>query len=145
MKNKTRLILLLSLMGLAVVSSIVAAFFAMDPYNAGKEPLFNLVFWFTAAMIVFSFAAILVFLIIRLVTEKKLVKALIGLAATAVICVILYLISNGQDINIAKYDISESVSRLIGAACYLCYILVGVAVVLMIALSFIPTKIGKKK
>ena len=58
-----------------------------------------------------------------------------------VVCVLSYVLSSGTDVSPAvmeKFDISEGTSKLIGAACYMVYILVIAA-----AVSIIYTAIAK--
>ena len=152
MKEKTSKIVTLTGLGIAVISTVLAIFFAMripdtvknltDLVNYEAEthatvsPFFDITYWTLVILIALSIAAILVFLIVKLAkrfaNEKGyLVKFLIILGVCAAVVVVSILLSTGTDVNAAKLELIDkdvetatSISKLIGAACYMVYILV---------------------
>ncbi len=138
MKDKTDKLITLLGLGIAVVCTILTIVFAMN--NGGVKELaavkanglFDATYWILVCFVVLSIAAIVFFLVTKLASRFKeepgyLKKFLILVGIVVVVVVISYLLSKGNDVTLAlmeKNDISESTSKLIGAACWIVYILV---------------------
>ena len=147
MKEKTQKILTLALLGAAIVISIFAFIFALDTNNSG---MFNIAYWLLVIMLGFSVAAIVVFLCKKLGARFKdepgyLKKFLLLVGLIVVVLLASYLPASGTDIDLAKYGMTEGTSKLIGAACILCYIIVIAAAVAIVYAEVSPKKNNKKK
>ena len=152
MKEKTDKLITLLGLGIAVVCTVLAIVFAMN--NGGVKELsavqanglFDAVFWILVCFVVLAIAAILVFLVVKLANHFKedpgyLKKFLLLCGIVVVVVVVSYLLSKGNDVTPAlmeKNNISEGTSKLIGAACWMVYILVIGA-----ACSILYTEIAK--
>jgi MFS family permease len=146
MKEKTDKIMTLALLGLAILTTAVAFAFALNTVNGG---LFDIAFWLLVAMLVVSLGAIVLFLIKKLAerfkTEKGYAKKFIFLVVGIIVLLALsFLLSKANDVDLIKYGITEGTSKLIGAACVLCYILCIGAVVAIVVVECLP-KTNKKK
>lgn len=146
MKEKTDKIMTLALLGLAIVMTAIAFVFALNTGNGG---MFDLAFWLLVAMMVFAIGAIVLFLVKKLAerfkTEKGyLKKFLILIGIVVVLLVVSYALATGNDVDIIKYGIAESTSKLIGAVCILVYILCIGAVAAIVVVECLP-KTNKKK
>ena len=138
MKEKTDKLITLIGLGIAVVCTILAIVFAMN--NGGVKDLaavqanglFDATYWILLCFVVIALAAIVFFLVVKLANKFKeepgyLKKFLILVGVVVVVCVVSYLLSKGNDVTLAlmeKNNISEGTSKLIGAACWMVYILV---------------------
>ncbi len=138
MKEKTDKLITLLGLGIAVVCTVLAIVFAMN--NGGVKELaavqanglFDAVYWILICFVAVAIAAIVFFLVVRLAGKFKeepgyLKKFLILVAIVVAVVVVSYLLSKGNDVTPAlmeKNNISESTSKLIGAACWMVYILV---------------------
>lgn len=138
MKEKTDKLITLLGLGIAVVCTVLAIVFAMN--NGGVKELaavqanglFDAVYWILICFVAVAIAAIVFFLVVRLAGKFKeepgyIKKFLILVAIVVAVVVISYLLSKGNDVTPAlmeKNNISESTSKLIGAACWMVYILV---------------------
>lgn len=146
MKEKTDKIMTLALLGLAIVMTAIAFVFALNTSNGG---MFDLAFWLLIAMMVVAIGAIALFLVKKLAerfaTEKGYLKKFLLLVAIVVVLLLLaYLLATGNDVDIVKYGITEGTSKLIGAACILCYLLCIGAVAAIVVVECLP-KTNKKK
>ena len=147
MKEKTDKILTLALLALAIVATVFAFVFALNTVN--NSGMFDLAFWMLVIMIGFSILAIVVFLCKKLLerfkTEKGyLTKFLLLIALIVILLVVSFVLAKGGDVDIVKYGISEGVSKLIGAACILVYIIV-IGAALSILVTEVMPKSNKKK
>ena len=146
MKEKTDKLITLLGLGIAVVCTILAIVFAMN--NGGVKELsavranglFDATYWILICFVVLALAAIVFFLIVRLAGQFKeepgyLKKFLLLVGIVVVVVIVSYLLSKGNDVTPAlmeKNNISEGTSKLIGAACWMVYILViGAAVAIL--------------
>ena len=146
MKEKTDKLITLLGLGIAVVCTILTIICAMN--NGGVKELeavkanglFDATYWILACFVVIAIVAIVFFLVIKLAARFKedpgyLKRFLLLVGITVVVLVISYLLSKGNDVTLAlmeKNNISESTSKLIGAACWVVYILViGAAVAIL--------------
>lgn len=152
MKEKTDKLITLLGLGIAVVCTILAIVFAMN--NGGvkelaavqQNGLFDAVYWILICFVAVAIAAIIFFLIVKLANNFKeqpgyWKKFLLLVAIVVVVCVVSYVLSKGNDVTLAlmeKNNISESTSKLIGAACWMVYILVIGA-----AVSIVYTEVAK--
>lgn len=152
MKESTRKLITwagLIIAGICTVLSIVFAMYNGDvkELSAVKaNGLFDATFYILLCLIAVSIIAILVFacssLAKKFSEDKGYWKKFLGIvAAIVVVCVLAFVLSKGNDVSPAlmeKHGVTEGTSKLIGAACYMVYILVIVA-----AVSIIYTAIAK--
>ena len=152
MKEKTDKLITLFGLGIALVCTILAIVFAMN--NGGVKELsavqanglFDATYWILICFVAIAIAAIVVFLVLKLAANFKeqpgyWKKFLLLVGIVVVVCVISYVLSKGNDVTLAlmeKNNVSESTSKLIGAACWMVYILVIGA-----AVSILYTEIAK--
>ena len=152
MKEKTDKLITLLGLGVAVVCTVLAIVFAMN--NGGVKELsavqanglFDATYWILVCFIAIALAAIIVFLIVKLAANFKeqpgyWKKFLLLVGIVVVVCVVSYVLSKGNDVTPAlmeKNNVSEGTSKLIGAACWMVYILVIGA-----AVSILYTEIAK--
>lgn len=143
MKESTRKLITWVGMGIALVCAVLSIIFAMN--NGGVKDLgsvkangaFDAVYYILICLVAISLLAILIYACIGVAKNFKekpgYWKKFLGiLAAIVVLCVLAYVLSSGNDVSPAlmeKFDISEGTSKLIGAACYMVYFLVGGAAV----------------
>lgn len=149
MKEKSDKLLTIAMLGLAVLASIFAVFFAL---NTDKfAGLYNVAYWMLIIMIVCSIAAIVIFGLKKLgdnfKTQAGYSKKFFIVVITAIVMLLVsFLLAKGNDVSavlLEKNNLSESSSRLIGAACILIYILV-IAAACSIAYVEVA-KLSKKK
>ena len=152
MKESTRKLITwagLIIAGVCTVLSIIFAYFngGVKELEAVKaNGLFDATFYILLCLIAVSIVAILVFacssLSKKFNEDKSYWKKFLGIvAAIVVVCVLAFVLSKGNDVSPAlmeKHDVTEGTSKLIGAACYIVYILVIVA-----AVSIVYTAIAK--
>ena len=152
MKEKTDKLITLLGLGIAVVCTILTIVFAMN--NGGVKELsavkanglFDATYWILVCFVVLAIAAIVYFLVIKLAGRFKeepgyLKKFLMLVGIVVVVLLVSYLLSKGNDVTLAlmeKNNITESTSKLIGACCWVVYILVIGA-----AVSILYTEIAK--
>ena len=152
MKEKTDKLITLLGLGIAVVCTVLTIVFAMNNGDVKElsavraNGLFDATYWILVCFVVLSIAAIVFFLVVKLANRFKeepgyLKKFLTLVGIVAVVLVVSYLLSKGNDVTLAlmeKNDINEQTSKLIGAACWMVYILVIGA-----AASILYTEIAK--
>ena len=152
MKETTRKLITLCGLGVAIIATVLAILFAMN--NGGVKELaavkanglFDATFWILVCLIAISLLAIVWFLVKALAKhfaeDKGYWKKFLGIVlAIVVVCVLAFVISKGNDVSLAlmeKQNITESTSKLIGAACYVVYILVIAA-----AVAIVYTEVAK--
>ena len=135
MKEKTDKLITLLGLGIAVVCTVLAIVFAMN--NGGVKDLaavqanglFDATYWILICFVAIAIAAIVFFLIVKLANNFKeqpgyWKKFLMLVGIVVAVVVISYLLSKGNDVTLAlmeKNNISESTSKLIGAACSILY------------------------
>ena len=146
MKESTRKLITwagLIIAGICTVLSIVFAMYNGDVKELSAvqaNGLFDATFYILLCLIAVSVIAIVVFLCIGLgkkfSEDKGYWKKFLGIvAAIVVVCVLAFVLSKGNDVSPAlmeKHDVTEATSKLIGAACYMVYILVIVAAVAIV-------------
>ena len=146
MKESTRKLITwagLIIAGICTVLSIVFAMYNGDvkELSAVKaNGLFDATFYILLCLIAVSIIAILAFVCVSLAKkfseDKGYWKKFLGIvAAIVVVCVLAFVLSKGNDVSPAlmeKHDVTEATSKLIGAACYMVYILVIVAAVAIV-------------
>ena len=146
MKESTRKLITwagLIIAGICTVLSIVFAMYNGDVKElsaVNANGLFDATFYILLCLIAVSVIAIVVFLCIGLgkkfSEDKGYWKKFLGIvAAIVVVCVLAFVLSKGNDVSPAlmeKHDVTEATSKLIGAACYMVYILVIVAAVAIV-------------
>lgn len=146
MKEKTDKLITLLGLGIAVVCTILTIAFAMNNGDVKElsavkaNGLFDATYWILICFVVLAIAAIVFFLVVKLANRFKeepgyLKKFLMLVGIAVVVVVVSYLLSKGNDVTLAlmeKNNITESTSKLIGAACWMVYILViGAAVAIL--------------
>ncbi|MCR5444643.1 MAG: hypothetical protein K6E96_03025 [Bacteroidales bacterium] len=152
MKEKTDKLITLLGLGIAVVCAILTIVFAMN--NGGVKELsavkanglFDATYWILVCFIAISIVAIVFFLVVKLANRFKeepgyLKRFLILVGIVIAVVVVSYLLSKGNDVTLAlmeKNNITEGTSKLIGAACWIVYIMVIGA-----AASILYTEIAK--
>ena len=152
MKESTRKIILLGGIAVAILCTVLTILFAY--FNGGVKELeavqanglFDATFYILLCLIAVSIIAILAFVCASLAKkfgeDKNYWKKFLGIvAAIVVVCVVAFVLSKGNDVSLAlmeKHGVTEATSKLIGAACYMVYILVIVA-----AVSIVYTAIAK--
>ncbi len=157
MKEKTAKLITWCGLGIAILATVLSILFAMN--NGGVKELsavkanglFDATFWILVCLIALSLIAIVWFLVIKLAKrfseDKGYWKKFLGLVlAIVVVCVLAFVLSKGNDVSPAlmeKQNISESTSKLIGAACYIVYILV-IAAAVAIVYTEVAKSIKKK-
>ncbi len=157
MKKATDRIITIAGLAIALLCTVLSIVFAMnngdvkvlESVKAGG--LFDATFWILLCLIVFSVVAIIFFAVVGLLKsfseDKNAWKKFVGvLAAIVVVCVAAFLISKGNDVNPAlmeKHEVTEGTSKLIGAACYIVYILV-IAAAIAILYSEVAKSLKKK-
>ena len=146
MKESTRKLITwagLIIAGICTVLSIVFAMYNGDVKELAAvqaNGLFDATFYILLCLIAASIIAILVFVCASLgkkfSEDKGYWKKFLGIvAAIVVVCVLAVVLSSGNDVSPAlmeKHDVTEATSKLIGAACYMVYILVIVAAVAIV-------------
>jgi len=146
MKKATDRIITIAGLAIALLCAVLSIVFAMnngdvkvlESVKAGG--LFDATFWILLCLIAFSIAAIVFFAVTGLLKsfseDKNAWKKFLGVViAVVVICLAAFLISKGNDVNPAlmeKHEVTEGTSKLIGAACYIVYILVIAAAIAII-------------
>ncbi len=152
MKEKTDKLITLLGLGIAVVCTVLTIVFAMNNGDVKElsavraNGLFDATYWILVCFVVLSIAAIVFFLVVKLANRFKeepgyLKKFLVLVGIVVAVLVVSYLLSKGNDVTLAlmeKNDINEQTSKLIGAACWMVYILVIGA-----AASILYTEIAK--
>ena len=146
MKEKTDKLITLLGLGIAVICTLLVIIFAMN--NGGVKELsavkanglFDVTYWILICFVVLSIAAIAFFLVIKLASRFKeepgyLKKFLTLVGIVVVVLVVSFLLSKGNDVPLAlmeKNNITEGTSKLIGACCWVVYIMViGAAVAIL--------------
>lgn len=138
MKEKTRKLITLLLLAISVIGTVLAVFHAMgsDPKNQldgmvelgnPQSGLYDIVYWVLVAFFFVSLISIVIFACKGIKFGKTLIITLIG---AIVIIGLSFLLSTGTDVSpvmLEKYNTTEGQSRLVGAACYIVYILCAAA------------------
>jgi len=157
MKEKTDKLITLLGLGIAVVCTILAIIFAMNNGDVKElsavkaNGLFDATYWILICFVVIAIAAILFFVIVKLANRFKeepgyIKKFLMLVGIIVVVLVVSFLLSKGNDVTPAlmeKFEITESTSKLIGAACWIVYILV-IGAAVSIVYSEVSKLIKKK-
>lgn len=149
MKDKSNKLLTLVMLGFAVVATIFAIFFALDTDKFAG--LYNVAYWMMLIMAICAIAAIVVFACKKLGDNFKTQygyakKFFLILGVAVVVLLASFLLAKGGDVSavlLEKNGLTESTSRLIGAACILIYILVIAAACSIIYVEV--AKLSKKK
>jgi len=146
MKESTRKLITWAGIIIAGICTVLSIVFAMNNGDVKElsavqaNGLFDATFYILLCLIAVSVIAIVVFLCIGLgkkfSEDKGYWKKFLGIvAAIVVVCVLAFVLSKGNDVSPAlmeKHDVTEATSKLIGAACYVVYILVIAAAVAIV-------------
>ena len=151
MKEKTDKIMTLVMLAVAVVATVFTILFAID--NGGKDSLeglenpgtFDIAYIILMCLIGIAIAGIVVFLFVKLVNRfmsdsKYWIKFLIVTVLCAAVVVVAFLLSNGADVPaefLEKNETSEKISKLIGAACWMVYILAAGSIISILVTEII--------
>ena len=132
MKEKTRKLITIVSLAIALISCVFSVLFAMG-YSKGKfDGMFDITFWILVVAIAFTLVAWVAFALIQLIKNfkenpGKAQKTIFVAAALIVACIVSFLLASGNDISqvvMDKYNVTAGTSKLIGAGCILVYILV---------------------
>ena len=133
MQEKTKKLVTIVMLLLALVGSLLAVFFSM---NQESTTLYWAAYWLTICLAVVAVILIAVFSVANLAkSRKKLIGFIIGLVAVVAVVVVLYLIAPATDISqatIAKYNVTDGVSKFVSVGMYLVYALVAATVIAII-------------
>lgn len=138
MKEKTRKLITLILLVIGIIGTALAVFHAMgsDPKNQldgmvelgnPQSGLYDIVYWVLVAYFFVALISIIVFAFKGIKFGKSLIITIVG---AVVIIGLSFLLSSGTDVSsvmLDKYNTTEGQSRLVGAACYIVYILCAAA------------------
>ena len=146
MKESTRKLITWVVLGVAALATVLSIVFAMN--NGGVKELeavkangmFDATFWILVCLIAVSLGAILLFLVMKLAKNFKERPGYAGkffllVGVIALVCIASFLLSSGNDVSQAlmeKHNVTEGTSKLIGAACWMVYILVIAAAVAIV-------------
>ena len=148
MQEKSKKMITLLMLGLAVIASILAIVFAMNQNNEG---MYWAAYWVTLVMVVISIIGILGFALMKLIKNfkenpKQAKKTLLIFAIAIVAVVVSFLLATGTDVSQAlldKNNLTVGTSRWIGAAVVLVYIMVLAAALAIVYVEC--SKLFKKK
>ena len=143
MKEKTDKILTLVMLGIALLATVFAVLFAIGNGSADSlEGLtspgtFDVAYIILLCLVIAAIVGIVAFLVIKLINRfmsdsKYWVKFLTVTVICVAVVVVSYLLSAGSDGPaefLSKNETSEGVSKLIGAACIMVYILAAGSVI----------------
>lgn len=152
MKEKSDKILTLVMLGVALLATVFAVLFAID--NGGKDSLeglvrpgtFDFAYIILMCLVGAAILGIVCFLVIKLVNRfmsdsKYWIKFVTVLAICVAVVVVSFLLSSGSDVPaefLEKNETSEGVSKLIGTACIMVYILAAGSII-----SILFTEVAK--
>ena len=144
MQEKTRKIVLIVMLAIAVIAGIFAILFAVnmpdkdnmtiDAYQQAMSsisPLFGTAAYILYAILIVSIAAILIFALWQLIKNfkdepKKAMKTVLIIVLLLAVFLVSWLVSSGTDVSdtlLNKFGLTQSGSKLVGAACISVYIL----------------------
>ena len=154
MKEKTDKLLTLVMLGVALLATVFAVLFAIGNGSADSlEGLtnpgtFDVAYIILMCLVIAAIVGILVFLVVKLVNRfmsngKYWVKFLtITAICAAVILISYFVLSSGNDVPtefLEKNETSEGTSKLIGAACWMVYILAAGTIVSILVTEVVKT------
>ncbi len=155
MKEKSDKILTLVMLAVAIVATVFAVLFAI--HNGDKDSLegietggsfFDLAYIILMCLVGLSIIGIIVFLVLKLANRfmsdsKYWVKFLtITAICAAVILISYFVLSSGSDVPaefLEKNETSKGTSKLIGAACWMVYILAAGTIVSILVTEVVKT------
>ncbi|MCQ2294648.1 MAG: hypothetical protein MJZ67_03245 [Bacteroidales bacterium] len=146
MKEKTDKLLTLAMLIIGILCAVFAVVFALNVDTNPQSGMFDIVFWLLVGFIGVSVIAAIFFLFKSLAENGKLGKFFILLAGCAALVVALFFLSKGTDVSAAlleKNNLTETGSKMIGACCYLVYLIV-IAATAAIVFVEIANSIKKK-
>ncbi|MCF0211654.1 MAG: hypothetical protein HUK17_01990 [Bacteroidales bacterium] len=143
MKEKTQKLITWLCLGIAILGSIFAIIFAMDTEKFAG--MFNIAYIILFVFVGIALLAMLGYRVLSLCKGGSR-GLLIGLGCLIVVAVVAFLLSSGNDISevvMEKNSITEGTSKIIGAGCYMVYILLAVTIIAMLYVEV--SKLIKKK
>ena len=143
MKEKTQKLITWLCLGIAILGSIFAIIFAMDTVKF--EGMFNIAYIILFVFVGIALVAMLGYRVLSLIKGGSR-GLLIGLGCLVVVAVIAFLLSKGNDVSevlMERNNITEGTSKVIGAGCWMVYILLGITVISMLYVEV--SKMIKKK
>ena len=144
MQEKSKKIVLIAMLAVAIIAGVFAVLFAAqvpDKKNMslaeyeqamdGISPIFNIASCILYIILIVAVAAILIFAIVQLIKNfkdepKKAIKTVAIIVLMLVIFLVSWLVASGTDVSdtlLAKKELTQSGSKLVGAACISVYIL----------------------
>ncbi len=128
MQEKTKKIILLAVLAIAIIAGVFAVLFATNQTN---DALFSVAAYIMYAIIFIAIVAILLFALVQLGKNfkdnpKKAYKTVAIIVALGIVFLISWLVSSGADVSetmLEKFDLTQRGSKLVGAACVSVYIL----------------------
>ncbi len=143
MQEKTRKIVLIASLVVAILAGVFAVLFALNQTN---DSLFGVAAYIMYAIVILSLVAILGFAIWNWAKSfkndrKSAIKVLGIVVAMVVIFLISWLCASSTDVSevlLQKNNLSEGASKLVGAACISVYILFGISI-----LAIVYTEVAK--
>ena len=131
MQEKTRKLIMLISLAVAVVVSICAIMFAANQQKFGG--LFDVAFWVLVCYVVLSLLIWLFYGIISVTKKPKKAAIFAGIVVVVIVAGIVLALGDKMPTEfLLRYNTSESAAKLIAIACYITYITVIGALVLMI-------------
>ena len=131
MQEKTRKLILAISLVVAVILSVCAILFAANQKTFGG--LFDVAFWVLMCYIVLCLLIWLFYGIISITKKPKKAAIFAGVVVVVIVAGILLSIGDSMPTDfLLRYETSESAAKLISIACYITYITVIGALVLML-------------
>lgn len=148
MQEKTKKIVTILMLLLALIGSAFAVAFAMKQESNG---LFWAAYWLTLVMAVVSLAFILWFACVKLAKNfkenpKAAKKTLIMFGLIVVVAVVSFLLASSTDVSqttMDKYNVTEGASKWVGTGMNITYVLIFAAAIAIIYVEC--AKFFKKK
>lgn len=151
MKEKTRKLITIISLAVALLSCIFAVMFAIGHKTGEFDGMFDITFWVLVIIVAATLIAWIFFALKQLIKNfkedpKKAKKTIFIAIALIVACILSYVFASGTDVSdvvLDKYHVTTGTSKLIGAGCILVYILTFAAVLSIIYVEC--AKLFKKK
>jgi len=132
MKETTRKLMMIISLAVALIVAVCAILFASNQTKFGG--LFNVAYWILVCYIAVSLLVWLFYGIVSLKDKPKKTIIFAGAVVVVIVAGVLLALTDAKMPNefLLRYGTSETAARLISIACYITYITVIGAVVLMI-------------
>ena len=131
MQEKTRKLITIVSLVVAAIIAVCAILFAANQKNFGA--MFDIAFWVLLIYIVLSILIWLFYGIISVTKKPKKAGIFAGIVVVVIIASVLLALGDKMPTEfLLRYETSETAAKLIAIACYITYISVFGALVLMI-------------